>query len=53
MALGTLMGRSLLHTKVFFWGPCQSLKVSSKSNSPEKSFISWGGPKKKKKKKKK
>ena len=47
MALGTLMGRSLLHTKVFFWGACQSLKVSSKSNSPEKSFTSYGGGQKK------
>merc|ERR1711973_426690 len=50
MALGTLMGQSSLHTKVFFWGPCQSLKVSSKSNSPEKSFTSYGGLEKKNKK---
>ena len=43
------MGWSSLHTKVFFWGPCQSLKVSSKSNSPEKSFTSYGGLEKQKK----
>merc|ERR1711973_61515 len=53
MALGTLMGQSSLHTKVFFWSPCQSLKVSLKSNSPEKSFTSYGGPEKQKKKQKK